>query len=146
LFLVYCCVLSGRLFLFYFHHNNVCQLDNHIFTSIWVHPQFYSVVYRGGSRISNIFAPPSAIGKNKICWCKIVIFHTKHPKIFAPPSARRIFFNPPPWIRPWYMLLLCLVFCVVVIVMFDFVLSLVSNIACASGFSILDWSRIQRSN
>ena len=26
-------------------------------------------------------------------WRKIVIFHTKYPKIFAPPSARRTFFK-----------------------------------------------------
>jgi hypothetical protein len=29
-----------------------------------------------------IFAPPSAIGKNKIFWSKIVIFHTKYPNNF----------------------------------------------------------------
>jgi hypothetical protein len=29
-----------------------------------------------------IFAPPSAIGNNIIFWRKIVIFHTKYPKIF----------------------------------------------------------------
>ena len=28
------------------------------------------------------FAPLSAIGKNLIFWRKIVIFHTKYPKIF----------------------------------------------------------------
>jgi hypothetical protein len=27
-----------------------------------------------------MFAPPSRIGKNMICWCKIVIFHTKDPQ------------------------------------------------------------------
>ena len=31
--------------------------------------------------------PLPKIGKNIICWRKIVIFHTKYPKIFAPPSA-----------------------------------------------------------
>jgi hypothetical protein len=31
---------------------------------------------------STIFAPPSAIGKNKIFWRKIVIFHTKYPQNF----------------------------------------------------------------
>jgi hypothetical protein len=31
-------------------------------------------------------APPK-IGKNMIFWRKIVIFHTKYPKISAPPSA-----------------------------------------------------------
>ena len=31
---------------------------------------------------SNIFAPPSAIGKNMIFWRKIVIFHTKYPNNF----------------------------------------------------------------
>jgi hypothetical protein len=41
-----------------------------------------------------IFAPPSKIGKNMIFLRKIVIFHTKYPKIFAPPSARRNFFYP----------------------------------------------------
>ena len=39
------------------------------------------------------FAPPSAIGKNMIFWRKIVIFHTKYPKNFAPHSARRNFFK-----------------------------------------------------
>ena len=37
-------------------------------------------------------APPK-IGKNIIFWRIIVIFHTKYPKIFAPPSARRNFFK-----------------------------------------------------
>lgn len=45
----------------------------------------------------------------------------------------------------WYMLLLCLIFYVVFIVLFDFVLYLVSNVACASAFSIFDQSSIQRS-
>ena len=31
--------------------------------------------------------PLPKIGKNIICWRKIVIFHTKYPNIFAPPSA-----------------------------------------------------------
>jgi hypothetical protein len=33
------------------------------------------------------------IAKNKICWRKIVIFHTKYPKMFAPSSGRRNFFK-----------------------------------------------------
>jgi hypothetical protein len=32
-------------------------------------------------------ARPPKIGKQIIFWRKIVIFHTKYPKIFAPPSA-----------------------------------------------------------
>jgi hypothetical protein len=40
-----------------------------------------------------IFTPPFAIGKNVIFWRKIVIFHTKYPKNFEPPSARHIFFK-----------------------------------------------------
>ena len=35
--------------------------------------------------------PPLKLEKKKICWRKIVIFHTKYTKMFAPPSARRIF-------------------------------------------------------
>ena len=55
------------------------------------------------------FAPPSAIGKNMIFWHKIVIFHTKYPKNFAPPSARRNFFKPPPpWDPPLWRLCICL--------------------------------------
>ena len=52
------------------------------------------------------FAPPSAIGRNMIFWRKIVIFHTKYPKIFRA-SLRSAQFKcaPPPnlksWIRPW---------------------------------------------
>ena len=42
----------------------------------------YGSIGRGGSRR----APPK-IGKNMIFWRKIVIFHTKYPKNFAPPSA-----------------------------------------------------------
>ena len=41
-------------------------------------------------------APPPKIGKDTIFWRKIVIFHTKYPKFFAPPSARRNFFKSPP--------------------------------------------------
>jgi hypothetical protein len=44
--------------------------------------------YRGGSSGGRTRrAPPPKIGKNKIFWRKIVIFHTKYPKNFAPPSA-----------------------------------------------------------
>ena len=42
---------------------------------------------------STIFAPLSAIEKNMIFWRKIVIFHTKYPKNFVPPSARRNLFK-----------------------------------------------------
>ena len=46
-------------------------------------------------------APPK-MGKNKIFWHKIVIFHTKYPKYGA------FFLSAPPpnlksWIRPWYI-------------------------------------------
>jgi hypothetical protein len=34
-----------------------------------------------GGRVHPAYASPK-IGKNKICWRKIVIFHTKYPKIF----------------------------------------------------------------
>jgi hypothetical protein len=50
-------------------------------------------------------APPK-IGKNMIFWRKIVIFHTKYPKIFRTSlrSARFFLSAPPPnlksWIRP----------------------------------------------
>ena len=46
----------------------------------------------GGGRAPGA-APPPKIGKIMICWRKIVIFHTKYPKKFAPPSARRNFFK-----------------------------------------------------
>jgi hypothetical protein len=64
---------------------------------------------RGGSRggASTRVRPPPLppIGKNMIFWRKIVIFHTKYPKFFAPPSVRRNFFkyatpNLKSWIRP----------------------------------------------
>jgi hypothetical protein len=40
----------------------------------------------GGGEVQPARAPPK-IGKNMIVWRKIVIFRTKYPKIFAPPSA-----------------------------------------------------------
>jgi hypothetical protein len=45
----------------------------------------------------NIFAPPSAIGKNMIFWRKIVIFHTKYPKACSrlPPLGRIFLITPP---------------------------------------------------
>jgi hypothetical protein len=39
------------------------------------------------------FAPPSAIGKNMIFWHKIVIFHTKYPKNFRASLRSAQFFN-----------------------------------------------------
>ena len=42
-------------------------------------------IQRGGARTPG--APSPKIGKNMIFWRKIVIFHTKYPKNFAPPSA-----------------------------------------------------------
>ena len=53
--------------------------------------------------------PPPKIGKKYDFVRKIVIFHTKYPKIFAPRSARPDYFKHPPpnlksWIRPWYLL------------------------------------------
>ena len=36
------------------------------------------------TKYPNNFAPPSAIEKNMIFWRKIVIFHTKYPKYFRP--------------------------------------------------------------
>ena len=60
--------------------------------------------FRGGGRTRR--APPLKLEKIWFFWRKIVIFHTKYPKIFTPPSARRNFFKcaPPPnlksWIRP----------------------------------------------
>jgi hypothetical protein len=38
--------------------------------------------YRGGSSGGAPGAPPPKIGKNKICWRKIVIFHMKYPNNF----------------------------------------------------------------
>ena len=35
---------------------------------------------------------PLKLEKDMIFWRKIVIFYTIYPKMFAPPSARRIFF------------------------------------------------------
>ena len=44
-----------------------------------------------------IFAPPSAIGKNTIFWRKIVIFHTKYPKNFsASLRSAQFFLSTPP--------------------------------------------------
>jgi hypothetical protein len=40
----------------------------------------------GGGRTRS--APPPKIGKNKIFWHKIVIFHTKYPKNFAHPPLK----------------------------------------------------------
>jgi hypothetical protein len=47
----------------------------------------------GGGAIGAPPPPPPKIGKNMIFWHKIVIFHTKYPKQFRTPSARRIFLS-----------------------------------------------------
>jgi hypothetical protein len=59
---------------------------------------------QGGGRIRRAPLPPK-IGKNKIFWRKIVIFHTKYSKIFrASLRSAQIFYVCPPslksWIRP----------------------------------------------
>jgi hypothetical protein len=53
----------------------VFRVKNHDFT-----PKNLIFSNCGGRRE---IAPPSAIGKNKIFWRKIVIFHTKYPKNFS---------------------------------------------------------------
>jgi hypothetical protein len=40
----------------------------------------------------SVCSPPLKLEKNMIFWCKIVIFHTKYPKNFVPPSAWRNYF------------------------------------------------------
>ena len=52
--------------------------------------------------------PPPKIGKNDIFWRKIVIFHTKYPKIFrASLRSAQFFLSAPPylksWIRSWFV-------------------------------------------
>ena len=65
---------------------------------------------RGGSREgahSGPLPPPLKFEKNKVFWHKIVIFHTKYPKIFRASLRSSQFLKnlPPPnlksWIRPW---------------------------------------------
>ena len=62
--------------------------------------QLYSWLFCKQGRIQGGGAhparPPHKIGKNMICWRKIVIFHTKYPKNFRAPSARRNFLSAPP--------------------------------------------------
>jgi hypothetical protein len=48
---------------------------------------------QGGGGGAHPVRAPHKIGKNMIFWRKIVIFHTKYPKNFAPPSARCNFFK-----------------------------------------------------
>jgi hypothetical protein len=43
--------------------------------------------FRGGGRTPGVPRAPPKIGKKYNFWRKIVSFHTKYPKIFAPPSA-----------------------------------------------------------
>ena len=53
----------------------------------------------GGAPGARHHPHPPKIGKNMMFLRKIMIFHTKYPKIFAPPSARLDFFkcaSPPP--------------------------------------------------
>ena len=47
---------------------------------IWKNMIFWRKIVIFHTKYPKIFAPPSAIGKKKIFWCKIVIFHTKYPK------------------------------------------------------------------
>jgi hypothetical protein len=44
------------------------------------------------TKYPKIFAPPSAIGKNMIFWRKIVIFHTKYPQNFRASLCSAQFF------------------------------------------------------
>ena len=97
----------------------VCFVDRSLsffFLSIVlsVLPRFTDSDYPFQGRTQGRGGAPGArspkIGNNMIFWRKIVIFHTKYPKIFAPPSARRNFFKCAPhnlksWIRPclWYL-------------------------------------------
>jgi hypothetical protein len=55
------------------------------------------------TKYPKLFAPPSAIGKNLIFWRKIVIFHTKYPKYFRASLRSAQFFevHPPPSLKSW---------------------------------------------
>jgi hypothetical protein len=59
---------------------------------IWSVVKLYVSGADPGGGAHPVRAPPK-IGKNMIFWRKIVIFHTKYPKNFAPPSARCNFFK-----------------------------------------------------
>ena len=57
---------------------------------------FRKTDFRGGGGAHPARAPPK-IGKNKIFWRKIVIFHTKYPKIFrASLGSAQFFLSAPP--------------------------------------------------
>ena len=66
-----------------------------------------TTLHRGRSRGggAHLARAPPRIGKNMIFWRKIVIFHTKYHKNFAPPSARCNFFKcAPPNLKSWIRL------------------------------------------
>ena len=64
----------------FFHVHNILQLS--MYHCMTYNKYNQTVVSRGGSRAGCASPPPPKIGKNKIFWRKIVIFHTKYPKIF----------------------------------------------------------------
>ena len=106
-----CCLLirEAKKNIFTFFGFTRLWLEPTIYRTRTKHANHYTTDARGGSRgAHHIFSNfrgegvPPKIGKNMICWRKIVIFHTKYPKLFAPPSARRNFFKcAPPNLKSW---------------------------------------------
>ena len=82
-----------------------CNFNYHTITTTTVCiqtglcPRAQGRIQGGGAHPAH--PPPLKLEKVRFCLRKIVIFHTKYPKNFAPPSARRNFFKcdpptPPP--------------------------------------------------
>jgi hypothetical protein len=72
----------------YSYHNFLDREQGRAPSKIGKNMIFWCKIVIFHTKYPKIFTPPSAIGNNMIFWRKIVIFHTKYSKIFAPPSAR----------------------------------------------------------
>ena len=80
----YLSVTRGTYTVHWCSYRSLCLIDFFLIKNIFKHPDSCQQNPGADPGVARGARPPK-IGKNKICWRKIVIFHTKYPKQIRAP-------------------------------------------------------------